>query len=191
VALQASPKVIIEEGPDQGQEISVSKPDFVIGREVGNDLVIASPSVSRRHMRIFLQGDQYLVEDLGSSNGTFVNDRRIAAPTPLKSGDAISLGKAIRLTIMGLPTPQVAQAGAATVADLGSVAQPEVSRETRVVAPEGLPMTTVVRDEAYAAKDRRPPQLLVTVAGENPQTYTLQGERISLGRASDNNIVLS
>jgi ABC transport system ATP-binding/permease protein len=191
VALESIPKIIVEEGPNPGQEVSLSKPEFVVGRELGNDLVIASPSVSRRHLRIFLQGDQYLVEDLGSSNGTFVNDQRISAPTPLKSGDYLYLGKAIRLKIIGLPETQATAIGAATVADLDSVEKPELSQGTRVVTPEQPAMTTVMQEEAYAAKDRRPPQLLVTVAGENPQTYPLQGERISLGRASDNTIVLS
>ncbi|OGO37298.1 MAG: hypothetical protein A2W35_02290 [Chloroflexi bacterium RBG_16_57_11] len=146
MALQASPKVIIEEGPNPGQEVSLSKPEFVVGRELGNDLVIASPSVSRRHLRIFLQGSQYLIEDLGSANGTFINNRRISAPTPLQSGDSVYLGKAIRLKIVGLPTSQATPAVAATVADLVSVEPPEAPRETRVVTPERSPLTAVMPD---------------------------------------------
>jgi pSer/pThr/pTyr-binding forkhead associated (FHA) protein len=188
VALQAFPKVIIEEGPNPGQEVTLSAPEFVIGRETGADLVIASPSVSRRHLRIYQQGSQYLVEDLGSSNGTFVNNQRIGSPTPLKSGDVLHLGKAIRIKITGLP----AAAGAAlTVADRDALEQPEYSSETRAVAPEASPLETVIREEASLDKDRRPPQLLVTVAGENPQTFTLQTDQITLGRAADNQIVLS
>jgi ABC-type multidrug transport system ATPase subunit/pSer/pThr/pTyr-binding forkhead associated (FHA) protein len=188
VALQTFPKVIIEEGPNPGQEVTLSAPEFVIGRETGADLVIASPSVSRRHLRIYQQGSQYLVEDLGSSNGTFVNNQRIGSPTPLKSGDVLHLGKAIRIKITGLP----AAAGAAlTVADRDALEQPEYSSETRAVAPEASPLETVIREEASLDKDRRPPQLLVTVAGENPQTFTLQTDQITLGRAADNQIVLS
>jgi ABC-type multidrug transport system ATPase subunit len=185
VALQAFPKVIIEEGPNPGQEITLSAPEFVVGREAGVDLVVDSPSVSRRHLRIYLHGSQYLVEDLGSSNGTFVNSKRITSPTPLKSGDILHLGKAIRLKIVGLP----AAAGAAlTIADKGT---PEPSVETHVVAPEASPLTAIMREDAPLGRDRRPPQLLVTVAGEDPQTFALQADRITLGRAADNQIVLS
>jgi ABC-type multidrug transport system ATPase subunit/pSer/pThr/pTyr-binding forkhead associated (FHA) protein len=191
VAIQAFPRIIVEEGPNPGQEVTLSGAEFVIGREVGADLVIASPSVSRRHLRIFQQGGQYLVEDLGSSNGTFINNQRISSPAPLESGDVLHLGKAIRLRVTGLP----AQAGAAlTVAEAGALEQVELapaSQATRVITPEGPLVETVMRGEDAVARDRQPPQLVVTVAGENAQTYTLAKERLTLGRATDNDIVLS
>lgn len=192
MALQGFPKVVIEEGPNPGQEVSLSAPEFFIGREAGVDLLIASPSVSRRHLRIFQQGGQYLVEDLGSSNGTFLNNQRVSFPTPIHSGDILHLGRAIRLKVVGLPA---APAAGATVADLALPDQPQIlpdgAQHTHVVAPKDMPVTTVVKADAALPQDHRPPQLLVTVAGESPQTYTLQGERITLGRLSDNDIVLS
>lgn len=191
VTFQAFPKVIVEEGPEPGRVVALSGSEFVVGREAGNDLVINSPSVSRRHLRIFLMGNRYMVEDLGSSNGTFVNDRRISAPTPLNSGDALHLGKAIRLRIDGLPATQAAVGAELTVADQEQLAQSDARQETRLVSPERPPMTTAMQMDISADKDRRPPQLLVTVAGESAQSYSLVGERITLGRASDNDIVMS
>ncbi len=188
MALQSFPKIVIEEGPNPGQEVALSAPEFVIGRETGVDLVIASPSVSRRHLRIYQQGSQYMVEDLASSNGTFLNNQRVVSPAPLKSGDVLHLGKAIRLKITGLPAP----AGAAlTVADRDALGQPELASDTGASPGVASPMTTIVRDEGLSPVDRRPPQILVTVAGESPQTYTLNSDRITLGRAADNHIVLA
>ncbi len=193
MALQIFPKIIVEEGPHPGQEVTLSVPEFVIGRETGADLVIASPSVSRRHLRIFQQGGQYLAEDLGSSNGTYLNNQRISSPVPLKSGDVLYLGKAIRLKVTGLPAIPATAGAALTVADDGALDQIDVvpaSMATRVITPEGPLVETVMRGEDAVSLDRRPPQLVVTVAGENAQTYTMQTERITLGRASDNHIVL-
>ena len=57
-----------------------------------SNLAIADPSVSRRHAKIAVGGDGCVIEDLGSANGTFVNHRRIAAPTPLHDGDQVAVG---------------------------------------------------------------------------------------------------
>ena len=98
------PKLIIEQGPTPGQEIELAKDEFVIGRIEGNDLVIPEPSVSRRHARLLRQGQQVLLEDLGSSNGTFVNGQRlISAPFPLKSGDTFIVGSGYPAEVPGAP----------------------------------------------------------------------------------------
>ncbi len=72
--------------PVSGREISV-------GRDPANDVVISDPSVSARHARIFRQGAGYLVEDLDSSNGTFVNGQKITEARPLNPSDTIVFGR--------------------------------------------------------------------------------------------------
>ena len=64
--------------------------EFIMGR--AGDLRLGDARVSRRHARIYLDGATYLVEDLKSSNGTFLNETKIAAPSPLKHGDVIRVG---------------------------------------------------------------------------------------------------
>jgi pSer/pThr/pTyr-binding forkhead associated (FHA) protein len=71
--------------------------ELVMGREPGLELQIDSPGVSRRHARLRMQEGGYLLEDLGSSNGTFVNGQRLAAPHILKPGDMIGLGLSVSL----------------------------------------------------------------------------------------------
>ena len=66
--------------------------EAVLGRGSGLDFVVDRKSVSRRHARIQRRGDQFLIEDLGSTNGTLVNGLRIKAPTLLNGGDVVQIG---------------------------------------------------------------------------------------------------
>ena len=68
--------------------------DVVLGREADADIVLTDPSrqVSRRHARIVIRGTEAVLEDLVSSNGTFVNGERIDGPYVLRAGDKVTLG---------------------------------------------------------------------------------------------------
>lgn len=66
--------------------------DNVVGREPGSRIWLDSPSVSRRHARIRVEGDRITLEDLGSKNGTLVGDARVTSPTPLSDGDTLRFG---------------------------------------------------------------------------------------------------
>jgi len=63
-----------------------------IGRTNGCDLIIAGPSVSRRHARLWFADGRWILADLGSSNGTFVNNMRLTHPVVLNDGDRINFG---------------------------------------------------------------------------------------------------
>src|SRR5690349_21738161 len=67
-----------------------------IGRSESNQIVLAESKVSRRHAIIHAQGEnEFWLVDLGSSNGTYLNDRRVSQPTRLQSRDRISIGDAL------------------------------------------------------------------------------------------------
>ncbi len=90
VFLKASPMVLFIER--EGQEpIRVPSQRFVIGRGPQCDLIIDSPRVSREHVALTRQGATFLLEDLGSSNGTWLKDERISV-RELESGDEVLLG---------------------------------------------------------------------------------------------------
>ena len=74
--------------PEQRAEVDV--PELIIGKSDDSDLVICGDEfISRKHARIVRQGNSFLLEDLGSSNGTFV---KVATPVQLHSGDEILIG---------------------------------------------------------------------------------------------------
>jgi pilus assembly protein CpaF len=70
---------------------------LTIGRDSTNGVAINDAEVSRRHARLNFQGGKFVLEDLGSTNGTFVNGQRLAGPVVLKPGDVVSLGEQIVL----------------------------------------------------------------------------------------------
>jgi len=78
--------------PEPAPTISFRGTEMVIGRVTGCDQVIDLPMISSRHARLFREGDRILIEDLRSSNGTFLNGTRVEGPVVLNSGDEIGLG---------------------------------------------------------------------------------------------------
>ena len=75
-----------------GQVFQLTQEPVTIGRQEGNTIVLADPQASRHHATIFWQNGSYVIQDMGSANGTFVNEKRIAAPQPLRDGYVIRTG---------------------------------------------------------------------------------------------------
>jgi two-component system, cell cycle response regulator len=83
-----------------GRRIELGSVDLLIGRGDGVGLSLLSESVSRRHARIFRDGPEYVVEDLGSTNGTYVNDHLVDSAA-LRRGDQIKVGDTILKYLTG------------------------------------------------------------------------------------------
>lgn len=75
------------------QRLVLEKAEIAIGRVQGNDVILPHASVSRRHARIVLRHGKIIVVDLRSTNGTFVNGRRLASPLVVNEHDEISIGE--------------------------------------------------------------------------------------------------
>jgi pSer/pThr/pTyr-binding forkhead associated (FHA) protein len=88
-------QVVILEGGNKGETVSLEEAPLLIGR--GNDAAIRLDDdyVSTRHARIASSGEQWFVEDLGSTNGTYVGTSRITQPTALQLGTQVRIGKTI------------------------------------------------------------------------------------------------
>lgn len=80
--------VITDEGGAR-RKLDFSKSELTVGRVQGNDIVLSKRNVSKQHARLTLKGEQPVVVDLNSTNGTWVNGRKITSPQPLKQGDKI------------------------------------------------------------------------------------------------------
>jgi serine phosphatase RsbU (regulator of sigma subunit) len=83
--------------PAEGEafDFDVETETIVIGRSTRCELSIADRFLSRQHARLYADGDEWLIEDLGSRNGTFVNGRRIAGPTVVQSGDVVAMSASL------------------------------------------------------------------------------------------------
>jgi len=87
------PKLTLLLGRRTMQVYDFKQPSIIVGREDGADVLIDNPSVSRRHAEIRLGDNGWVVEDLGSSNGTFMRGTKISGPQPIGLGDEIGFGK--------------------------------------------------------------------------------------------------
>jgi len=88
-----SPTLSVIRGPEQGIHLRIKKDEMVVGREDA-DLILSDPLVSRWHCRIFREKTRYYLEDLGSTNGTLVNKRKIQR-AELNHLDEIELGQTL------------------------------------------------------------------------------------------------
>src|SRR5512144_2048861 len=86
--------IIIQEKGGEQRRMVFNKPEVTIGRVQGNDIVLPKGNVSKRHARIVLKDGKFIIVDLKSTNGTYVNGRKITSPLvvkdPTRSTSAIS-----------------------------------------------------------------------------------------------------
>ncbi len=87
------PLLKIRSGSLAGTEQEISTDEFLIGREESCDLVLSDTEVSRKHARIFKFKNKFFIEDLDSTNGTFLNGRDITKPQALSDGDLVTIGE--------------------------------------------------------------------------------------------------
>jgi pSer/pThr/pTyr-binding forkhead associated (FHA) protein len=85
---------IVEPAADRGQVFDISD-EVTIGRSAGCGVALRDTTVSQIHARLFPRDGKVWVEDLGSTNGTWVNRTKVSAPIALKKGDRIALGKTV------------------------------------------------------------------------------------------------
>ncbi|MGA2490403.1 MAG: FHA domain-containing protein [Anaerolineales bacterium] len=88
---------VMRSGPTVGKVYPLEAQELSIGRDDANRIVINDAEVSRRHARMELRGSAYVIQDLGSTNGTFVNGTRLSGIQVLNPGDTVTLGEGIVL----------------------------------------------------------------------------------------------
>ena len=89
---QRRPCLILYSGPDAGHPFHLEPGRVVIGRAPESQLHLDSPGISRRHAELRVGDDEVVLADLGSINGSFVNEARLTLPVALKDGDLVRLG---------------------------------------------------------------------------------------------------
>jgi pSer/pThr/pTyr-binding forkhead associated (FHA) protein len=148
----------VVEGPQAGEELELTGP-AVIGRSSTNAaLVIRDSEASRRHASVIPEGNSLNVEDLGSTNGTFVNGERIEGMQTLVAGDQLRIGTTV-LELQVVEQAEVAEE--AEVAEPPAVAEPaaEVEPEPEV-APEEAEPAAEAEPELAAEPEPDPAELV-------------------------------
>jgi predicted component of type VI protein secretion system len=152
--------LVMSQGPQPGQTFMLDRDWLTLGRDPSNEIVIGDPQISRQHARITRQGKLIVIEDLGSTNGTFVNGMRLTGPHVMANGDVIGLGDAVTLTYyeVGIATEAtetiVGRAAAAVTPPAATPVPPTYAPRPAAHQPAPPP--------AYAAPIAPPPTYPVT-----------------------------
>uniref|UniRef100_A0A7C4PIG1 FHA domain-containing protein n=1 Tax=Anaerolinea thermolimosa TaxID=229919 RepID=A0A7C4PIG1_9CHLR len=148
--MPSSFRLVMRSGPTAGKVFPLEKGEILIGRDLNNEVVINDPEISRRHARLYLQGNTYVLEDLGSTNGTFVGGQRLTGPYPLRIGEVITLGERVTLVFeLNLPDADATVASASVQAAQPGPAQPPVQPPPGY--PQAQPAPTPVYPPAAGA----------------------------------------
>lgn len=87
--------LVVTDGPNAGQLVPVTGADILLGRGTDAAIRLDDDYVSTRHARFSTNGEQWYVEDLGSTNGTYLGSQRVTTPVPVDLGVPVRLGKTV------------------------------------------------------------------------------------------------
>jgi uncharacterized protein YkwD len=171
---RGNPRLVPTGGASASLEIAAK--EVAIGSAPGNDLVIGNSTVSRRHATIARRGDRVRLTDLGATNGTYVNGRRISEPIDLNNGDEVRFGAAVYRFADAIPVRPATSRTVAMFATLaliffaGFAVTLYVRNLDRLqdVAELSTTSTVTVDNSPSAAASSASPAAISTVALEPP-----------------------
>ena len=173
------------------KEIPLRKPHVSIGRAPDNDVVIDNLAVSGHHAKLLVEEGRYMVEDLNSMNGTFLNNQRVRR-SPLKTGDEILIGKhALVFDDEGHSVPIFMGAGWEKSQEMPKVAEQTMVLDTKK-RREFLAKATAIATEGSSAEAAEKLGCLVVLAGKtNHKEYILSGKLWMIGKDPNATVRLS
>ena len=185
------PRLILKFDERELQECGIGVHGVTIGRLPDNVLVIDNPAVSGRHARVYREGERYVVEDLKSTNGTFVDSKPIIRHT-LRDGDAMIVGKHTVVFSMAGGENVTTAEPEAFVPEIGGTMMLDTLQHKAMMA--GIENDAPARSSTAAppagSKTERvtaPPQIgvLKVIAGQaNARDYTLSAHTAIIGKAN-------
>jgi pSer/pThr/pTyr-binding forkhead associated (FHA) protein len=123
------PRLLLKFNAAVIKEIPFDKSSLSVGRKADNDIVVDNPAISGHHCRISVQGGTYFVEDLDSTNGTFVNEKRIKK-SGLRHNDVVGVAKHALVFLEDAPPSEaVPEASPGIPADATTVLSPQKQAE--------------------------------------------------------------
>jgi pilus assembly protein CpaF len=155
--------VITNEGGVR-RTLDFSKPELTVGRVQGNDIVLSKRNVSKQHARLTLKGEQAVVVDLNSTNGTWVNGRKITSPQSLKRGDKIYIAD----FIITLEAPKQESEGTSSA--------PRVSEPPPLPAKQPMPsQSTMPPQSSMPARRAISPRRSIASDSRTPGSTDVRG----------------
>ena len=121
-----------------GQVFPLTRATITIGRQGDNAVVVSDPQASRRHAAVFWDAGEYQVQDLGSANGTYLNERQIVGPQPLQHGYVLRVGNTVFDVQLMPGTAQVTSGSALAEAGLPAGVAPAVAQAGRLSTQPSL-----------------------------------------------------
>lgn len=142
-------RLIVRRGPQPNQTFDLKGDVITLGRDITNDIVINDPEVSRHHLRFTLNPDGYTMEDLGSTNGTFIAGQRITGVKTLNRGDLVGLGETVTV-LYDMVRPEVSSPAPGSAAPSATVQSSP--------APQAYQQPQQQQPAAYGSAPPPPPQ---------------------------------
>jgi hypothetical protein len=163
-------ELIIQTGKHQGKKIDLGGLDCIIGRHEACKIRIASADVSKQHCRLKHKENGVHAKDLGSRNGTFVNEVRLTEEVLLKPGDMLTVGPMTFLVAEGKPAPAPGKKPAEAKAPEKSQSTGEDSEDDLIAAwlSEGGDIEKSGTDTTVVASSQIPGQASEKSTGETP-----------------------
>jgi hypothetical protein len=134
-------RLIVRTGPNPGMVFDLAKEVTLLGRDVTNDIVLGDPEVSRQHARLTQTPAGFILEDLGSTNGTFVNGERLVTARALAAGNLLGFGENVTVTFDSITPEAAATVMAAAVRPAPAVAAPPPRPYASAAPPPPPPPT--------------------------------------------------
>lgn len=164
-------RLVVRRGPQPNQVYDLNKDIITIGRDITNDITINDPEVSRHHLRFTRGAGGFTLEDLGSTNGTFVNGQRLTGAKPLNNGDMLGLGETVTL---GYEMVRGGMAAAPLGQDMAPVAPQSPLRAPTAPIGQGQPQQGGYSPYSPQAAQQQPPQQPQSPYGQPQQQYGQQ-----------------
>jgi pSer/pThr/pTyr-binding forkhead associated (FHA) protein len=162
-------KLFIISGADQEGSFTIKKNTASVGRGSDNDIQITNQSVSPSHAMVYNENSKYAIEDLGSTNGTYVNGQRLMGPHVLRPGELIMFGENVSLAFEAGYDPDATMV--ATPSQVETAAAPPPRQEAYV--PPAQPQAVSQPPPQPAYSEQAPP----SPAGAAPAPAQQQGNR--------------
>jgi len=150
--MEAQYQFILRSGETPGTVYPLVDTEIMIGRDTSCSLVIPDVEVSRKHARLIWQVSNYVIEDVGSTNGTFINGQRLLAPYVLHGGETITLGEKVVLAFQAIIDPDATRLSAS----LQAIRKAQVVAEPALQVPRPAEVEIMTASPAHEPIDKTP-----------------------------------